>query len=91
MRYYQKGFKRKGISRIFVPSNKTNKDMEKEKIIVKKTSDGFSAATESNHNAMVQDAHKIWNFRTSEGFREFSDVKEYIRKWFHTEDVVLEE
>ena len=68
-----------------------NKDMEKERIIVKRTSDGFSATTESNRKAMIQDARKVWKFRTSEGFKEFSDVKEYIRKWFHTEDVVLEE
>ena len=68
-----------------------NKDMEKERIIAKKTFDGFSATTESNYNAVIQDARKVWKFRTSEGFKEFSDVKEYIRKWFHTEDVVLEE
>lgn len=65
--------------------------MEKERIIVKKTFDGFSATMESNRKAMIQDARKVWKFRTSEGFNEFSDVKEYIRKWFHTEDVVLEE
>lgn len=65
--------------------------MEKERIIVKKTSDGFSATTESNYNAMIQDAHKVWKFRTSEGFNEFSDVKEYIRKWFRIEDVTLVE
>lgn len=65
--------------------------MEKERIIVKKTLDGFSATTESNYNAMIQDARKVWKFRTSEGFKEFSDVKEYIRKWFRTEDVVLVE
>lgn len=65
--------------------------MEKERIIVKKTSDGFSATTESNYNAMVSDARKVWEFRESEGFKEFPDVKEYIRKWFHTEDVVLVE
>lgn len=65
--------------------------MEKERIIVKKTSDGFSATTESNYNAVIQDANKVWEFRTSEGFKEFPDVKEYIRKWFHTEDVVLVE
>jgi histidyl-tRNA synthetase len=65
--------------------------MEKERIIVKKTSDGFSATTESNHKAMIQDARKVWKFRESEGFKEFSDVKEYIKKWFHIEDVVLEE
>lgn len=72
-------------------SNKTDKDTEKERIIVRKTSDGFSAATESNRKAMIQDARKIWNFRTSEGFKEFKDVKVYIGKWFHTEDVVSEE
>lgn len=65
--------------------------MEKERIIVKKTLDGFSATTESNYKAMISDAHKVWKFRESEGFKEFSDVKEYIKKWFHTEDVVLEE
>lgn len=89
--YYLKGLQVKGIFRIFVPSNKTNKDMEKERIIVKKTSDGFSATTESNYNAVIQDAHKVWKFRESEGFREFSDVKEYIEKWFRTDDVVLVE
>lgn len=65
--------------------------MEKERIIVRKTFDGFSATTESNHNAVIQDARKIWKFSTSEGFREFKDVKEYIGKWFRTEDVVLVE
>ena len=68
-----------------------NKDMEKERIVVKKTFDGFTATTESNHNAMVQDEHKIWKFDKSEGFNEFSDVREYIVKWFHTEDIVLVE
>jgi hypothetical protein len=91
MYYYPKGLQAKGIFRIFVASNKTNKDMEKERIIVKKTLDGFSATTESNYKAMISDARKVWKFRESEGFKEFSDVKEYIRKWFHTEDVVLEE
>ena len=91
MFYYSRGLQAKGIFRIFVASNKTNKDMEKERIIVKKTLDGFSATTESNYKAMISDARKVWKFRTSEGFKEFSDVKEYIRKWFHTEDVVLEE
>lgn len=60
--------------------------MAQEKIIVKKSScHGFTATTESNYNARIQDARKIWNFDKKDGFEEITDVVDYIEKQFRVE------
>lgn len=66
--------------------------MAQEKIIVKKSFyHDFTATTESNYNARIQDARKIWNFDKKDGFNEITDVVDYIENQFHVkrENIVV--
>lgn len=43
---------------------------------------GYILTTKENYNSRVSDARKEQMFYDKDGFRDISDVVEYIEKWF---------